>query len=138
MLPQEAQNRVVEFLAEPGWSPETWTVIAHYPTALSRVPMAAVLWPQVEEGVSMDLPAGYSTLTILVMVVGEIGDSPEAARRGAERLYAAWRRLRAWPSGDLILRRIRAAPTGVEVLNIAGQACSGGMIELTFQTVLTP
>jgi len=136
MRPQDVQDRVVQYLAQPGWSPDTWTVVPHYPVALSRLPMAAVLWPQIEEAIGADLPAGYATATLTVLVVGDLGDSPEAARRGADRLYVAWERLRRWPNGEMVLRRIRAAPTGVEVLNIAGQICAGGVIELTFQVIL--
>lgn len=132
MRPQEIQDLVVQHLESGGWA-----VARGYPAVLSRVPLIAVMWPQIEEGVATSEPFGAAQATVVVIVVGAVGDSEAAARQGAEELYRAWARLRAWrPPGPLELIRVRAAPTGMEVLNIAGNVCSGGVIELTFRVAL--
>ncbi|MDW8068575.1 MAG: hypothetical protein RML46_06660 [Anaerolineae bacterium] len=132
MKPQELQDIVIRHLENAGWH-----VARGYPAVLAQLPLAAVMWPQVEEGIVTSEPFGVAQATVTVVVVGAVGDSGAAAQKGAEELYRAWAVLRTLrPAGPFEMIRIRAAPTGMEVLNIAGNLCSGGIIELTFRAAL--
>jgi len=115
-----------------------WAVVDGYPESLSAVPAVAVMWPETVEDVAAAGAGGRLRLIFRMYLIGAVGLDANAARTAAERLYRLMAHLRAFQFPGAETTALRAVPTGVEVLNVGGTACSGGAIEMTLVTYADP